>query len=402
MADNMVTDNIADGQAYCSKCRRIMDSKNFYKYKDGTYMEQCKKCITMHIDNYNPETYLWIIEKLDIPYVPSEWDVLRDRAYAKNPLKMTGMSVIGKYISKMKLNQWNKFSWADSEELQKKDDLKRALKGQEVRERDAMMEDIKGKYERGEICEAEYKTYITPELQQQEIINMSEAAAASLSSQDTYLSEEQVLGDSLDLTSDDQIYLAMKWGRFYRPSQWIELEKKYIEMTKSFDIQDSDTEGTLILICKTYLKMNEALDSGDVDGFNKLSRTYDTLRKSAKFTAAQNKEEKGEYVDSVGELVAICEKDGFIPRLVVDVPQDKLDATLKDMNNYVYNLVTKDLGFGQQIEDALKKIQIQKEMEEDEAKLGDDNDYLILEDEDIIEYKEAMELQIEMDNEEVY
>jgi hypothetical protein len=30
------------------------------------------------------------------------------------------------------------------------------------------------------------------------------------------------------------------------------------------------------------------------------------LRKSAKFTAAQNKEEKGNVVDSVGELVAFC------------------------------------------------------------------------------------------------
>ena len=34
------------------------------------------------------------------------------------------------------------------------------------------------------------------------------------------------------------------------------------------------------------------------------------------------------------------------------------------MNDYLYKLVTQDLGFGQQIEDALKKIQIQKEMNE--------------------------------------
>ena len=32
------------------------------------------------------------------------------------------------------------------------------------------------------------------------------------------------------------------------------------------------------------------------------------------------------------------------------------------MNNYVKKLVTQDLGFGQQIEDSLKKLQIQKEM----------------------------------------
>ena len=53
----------------------------------------------------------------------------------------------------------------------------------------------------------------------------------------------------------------------------------------------------------------------------------------------------------------------FIPRYATDIPQDKVDLTLKDMNNYLYKLVTQDLGFGQQIEDALKKIQIQRDME---------------------------------------
>lgn len=54
--------------------------------------------------------------------------------------------------------------------------------------------------------------------------------------------------------------------------------------------------------------MNQALDCGDVDGFQKLSRVYDTLRKSAKFTAAQNKEQKNDFVDCIGEMVAYCEK----------------------------------------------------------------------------------------------
>jgi hypothetical protein len=45
------------------------------------------------------------------------------------------------------------------------------------------------------------------------------------------------------------------------------------------------------------------------------------------------------------------------------------------MNNYVHKLVTQDLGFGQQIEDAIKKIQIQKEMSEaEDAELLDDDE----------------------------
>jgi hypothetical protein len=92
----------------------------------------------------------------------------------------------------------------------------------------------------------------------------------------------------------------MKWGRTYKAAEWVELEKKYNEMMDSFNIQDADSKNSLIFICKTYLKMNQAIDAGDVEGYQKLSRVYDALRKSAKFTAAQKKDEKSDFIDSVG------------------------------------------------------------------------------------------------------
>ena len=164
-------------------------------------------------------------------------------------------------------------------------------------------------------------------------------------------------------------------------------------MMNSFDIQDADTLNTLILICKTDLKMNQALDCSDFEGYQKLSKVSNDLRKSAKFTAAQNKEKKEDYVDSIGQLVSICEREGFIPRYATDIPQDKVDKTLQDMNDYVKKLVTQDLGFGQQIEDALKKIQIQKEMEE-----SFDQD-VELTDEDMVDYYEDIEEQKQQDME---
>jgi hypothetical protein len=165
----------------------------------------------------------------------------------------------------------------------------------------------------------------------------------------------------------------------------------------SFDIQDADTINTLILICKTNLKMNQALDAGDIEGYQKLSKVSESLRKSAKFTAAQNKEQKNDYVDCVGELVAMCEKDGFIPRFETDIPQDKVDLTLKDMENYLYKLVTQDLGFGQQIEDALKKIQIQKEMNENVEDILEEDDPTTLIDQDYEEFYNSVSEQKELD-----
>ena len=97
----------------------------------------------------------------------------------------------------------------------------------------------------------------------------------------------------------------------------------------------------------------------------------------------------------------MCEREGFIPRFPTDIPQDKVDLTLKDMNNYIYKLVTQDLGFGQQIEDALKKIQIQKEMNDAEMNALDDDEITSeLVDEDYVEFLESVEEQKEKDLEE--
>lgn len=384
----------------CQKCGKMLDEDTqFYTYKNGEKTEMCKKCLTMHIDNWDPSTYLWLLEKMDVPYVPIEWDVLRDRAFAKNP-NLNGMSVFGKYLSKMKLKQWKNYGWADSDRLQALNEEKRSA--QEA-ERAAFDAEIKEKFEAGEISEAEYKTMVSAQTQHEEYINAP--IAQPNTTMDRYYDENtSILNNQLDnsvaqLTEDDKIYLAMKWGALYKPQEWIELERSYEEMTNSFDIQDADTINTLILICKTNLKMNQALDCGDIEGFQKLSKVSESLRKSAKFTAAQNKEEKNDYVDCVGALVAMCEREGYIPRFETNIPQDKVDLTLKDMKSYLYKLVTQDLGFGQQIEDALKKIQIQKEMAETEVADPEADEEAIqgLKDAEIAEYYNSIEEQKNLD-----
>ena len=56
---------------YCEKCNRTMGAEQFYssnnleKYPNDGKFPQCKKCITMHVDNWNPDTYLWIIQEAD-------------------------------------------------------------------------------------------------------------------------------------------------------------------------------------------------------------------------------------------------------------------------------------------------------------------------------------------------
>ena len=253
----------------CEKCGKVMDEGQFYTYKDGRKTELCKKCLTMHVNAYEPETFMWLLEKMDVPYVPAEWQVLVDKAYAKDPLKFSSMAVFGKYLSKMKLKQWKDYGWEDGPRL-----IAEAQdKAEELAERDAF---YKEKFENGEISEAEFKT-LTSTLSQKTAREEGLGTNPYLGpnnpyNENNFFKEEDLPDTSADLTQEDKLYLANKWGRMYQPSEWVTLETDFAKMTNSFDIQDADSMNTLILICKTNLKMNQYLENGDIEGFQKLVR----------------------------------------------------------------------------------------------------------------------------------
>lgn len=377
----------------CEKCGKTMDEAKFYTYRDGRKTELCKECLTMHINNFEPDTYLWLLEKMDLPYIPEEWNVLLERAYAKDPTKLTGMSVFGKYLAKMRLKQFKNYGWADSERLQQERGAREERQQAEIEENN---KEVQALFEAGEINEAQYKTMLRAEVQHKAAPMPFPTDSQPMVSASPFMSEDEIPDPGEHLTQDDKLALAIKWGRLYKPSEWVELESNYESMMQSFTITDADTKNTLILLCKTNLKMNQAIDAGDFDGYQKLSRVYDAMRKSAHFTAAQNKEAKGDAVNSIGQLINMCEKEGFIPRFATDIPQDKVDLTLQDMNTYLHKLVTQDLGFGQQIEDSLKKIQLQKEMNA-AAEQGVTEDMFEIDDPDIQEYYETIENEMDED-----
>ena len=376
----------------CQKCKREMEDTNFYTFKNGEKWGQCKSCLTMHIDNFVPETFLWILEKQDVPYVPEEWNILRDKAYAKNPQKMNGMSVIGKYFSKMRLKQWKKYTWKDSDELQKR---RKQIEQAKRKEEEVTMQAVKEQFEKGEISQAQYRTLVSTEFQKDNEIYTqvkNPIGENNFFKQEDFLSEQDLPDLTNQLSIEEKQYLVMKWGRTYKISELIQLQKKYTQMMNSFDIQDADSKNTLILLCKTDLKQNQAIDMGDYEGYQKLARVSDSLRKSAKFTAAQNKDKDNEFVNSVGELVAYCEKVGHqIPRYKIDTPLDIVDKVITDLKEYNKTLIYGDSALARQIEDYIKnaKIAMQQKKDKEEAKLKG-LDAPEITDQDILNYKEFL------------
>lgn len=379
----------------CIKCKRTLADTKFYTYKDGAKCELCKDCLTMHIDNWDPETFLWILEKFDLPYIESEWNILRDRAYAKDPHKMTGLSVIGKYISKMKLKQFKNYTWADSDRLNQEANVRLQMMGGSAGTEEEQ-EHIKEAYENGEISEAQYKTYIqttAPEPRFEQISGQIKEVGGD------FPQDIELIDVGADLTKEDKVYLAMKWGKMYSAADWVALEKMYNDFQNSFDIQDAATDKTLMFICKTSLKMDQALDIGDFDTYQKLSKVYDAQMKSSKFTAAQNKDEKTKQFDAIGELVAYCEKTkGAIPEYVIDTPLDIVDKVIDDLQAYTRNLITSDSGLAQQIEEYIKKRERADEQRAaKEAAKAKGLDHIELDDDATVEYRESIAQQIEED-----
>ena len=139
------------------------------------------------------------------------------------------------------------------------------------------------------------------------------------------------------------------------------METTYNKYSQEYDL-NVDREEVLKKMCKTSLKMDEALDAGDVTGYKNLAAVFDQLRKSGKFTEAQNKEDRQQVLSSIGELVALCEQEGGIihalPQYDPDqYPQDKIDFTLKDLKSYTYSLVSNELGLGDLIESYIEKLE---------------------------------------------
>lgn len=177
------------------------------------------------------------------------------------------------------------------------------------------------------------------------------------------------------------------------------MEELYSKYAAEYEL-NADREDILKKICKTSLKMDQALDQSDTNGYKQLATTYDQLRKSGKFTEAQNKEEITREIDSIGELVAFVEREGgIIPEFEnnEEYPEDKMDFIIKDLQNYINNLVKNELGLSDLIESYIEKADKQEVMSvEDIVRQGfDKDDDLTLE--EVQEFEEFQASEVEQE-----
>lgn len=391
------------GKITCQKCGREKNEKEFFLKKNKERHNLCKACLTQHIDNYDPETFKWILKEFDVPYLEDEWTSLTNKILAKQgPAKFGPGSVIGQYIRTMNLTQNARYTYADTERLAKERAERKqeeAARRQVIREQHALLNnDLQQKLNQGAISQAEYDT-----LTMENNDDAAEYGSNKIANPYPYatINEEDILKS---LTADDQMYLITKWGGFYKASEWVQMEKMYNRYAEEYEL-NIDREEALKKICKISLKMDQAIDAGLVQDAKNYSSVLDTLRKSAKFTEAQNKEDVVKELDSIGELIAICERDGgIIDQFPIDpdeYPQDKIDYTIKDLKSYNYNLVVNELGLGELIESYIEKLEKRDaaDAEELENMITSEEEELeqLLTDEEAIDFQNYIMEELEAD-----
>ena len=344
----------------CGKCHAIKKSTEFFKKKDGTYPPYCKKCLTEFIENTDRSTFDWILKEYNIPYVDRVWKGLYNKKMKKDH-RVGPASIMGTYIRTMNLQQWRKWSYEDTDALEgmaREEEEARAARAaldnpQAVKE----LAELQQMLDRGEIDEAEFNT-------RNPLAHMTTNAESDLEfATPDELNEDEIKGQ---LNEEEIQMLRLKWGTAYKPSQWIRMEDTYNRYSNQYDLT-VDREEALRQICKLVVKMDEALDIGDLNGYKALSMAYDTLRKSAKFTEAQKEDVSN--IDCIGQLVALCEREGgIIPHLPSPdkYPRDKIDFTIKDLKEYNRSLAVDELNLGDIIESYVKKLEMAEEEKQKE------------------------------------
>lgn len=320
-----------NGKCFCQSCRKTLDEKNFFKTRrtdkhPSGFLPECKTCVTLKVDDGDLMTILPLLKEIDLPYMPSKWRELVQKKPAG------GASVFGKYVSMMRMNQYKKYSWADTENLveEERAALIAAFKQDDMTQ-----------------TEAEQRADQAQTLSDVPNTQMKTMTSAPAPSAMYGLTPET---SKYGLTQEEIDELKLQWGEDYTEEQYRQLEQLFTDMREAYIIQDPIAISNAKMICKLTVKMNRFLDIDDVESSTKISRQLDTFIKTANLAPVQQKDRQ-QTTFAISQLAFLVEREGgFIPEFYVATPNDKIDQILADMQTYTEHLVRGESNIAEMVE----------------------------------------------------
>lgn len=197
------------------------------------------------------------------------------------------------------------------------------------------------------------------------------------------------LEDSIpEIREDKHQKLQQKWGKQYDDEELEYLENLHKGILNSQNVVGALNEDQAMKLCMISLLIEEKVRAGDPD-IAKFLKAYDDLTKISNFTPKAVKE--GNEFDSAGELFAYLEKVGFKPKVYKAV-RDEVDATQKNIQNFLRYLYVNENGIAEEIEERINNLKVAAELEGEE--FNEKEFRIYMEEENQKELKEEFKLEI--------
>lgn len=164
------------------------------------------------------------------------------------------------------------------------------------------------------------------------------------------------------------------------------LENFYNDLCTTQNLVSATQRDDAKRLCEVGLLATKKIRAG-LDAKNEMA-IYHNIVKTEGFEP-KNAKNVGDF-DSVGELYTWLEKRGWKPKWHTE-PQDSVDFTIKNIQKYLQRLVAGEGALGDQVENRRKQLELANRLEEEYDVPIDDDDA-------IIEYEGAAELEDELDD----
>lgn len=183
------------------------------------------------------------------------------------------------------------------------------------------------------------------------------------------LQERDKLEETVPELAEEKVrQLRKKWGEEYNDSEIEYMEDLYQGILQTQNVNGKLQTDDAVKLCKISLLLNQKIRDGE--DFDKVLKSYDTLRKSADFTP-KNIKNACDF-DSVGEIFAYCEKKGWENQFYDNTPRDTVDLVMKDMQSWVRTLYKNESSIAEDVDRRINALKIADELEDTILAVQDD------------------------------
>lgn len=168
---------------------------------------------------------------------------------------------------------------------------------------------------------------------------------------------ESVNGEIIEYTDD----LVTKWGIGYSKLEYLKMEKFFQDMKSTHEIHTPTHNDSLTQLSYLSVDRDRLRQKGDWNNYNKISKTYEDMMKSAGFRPVDRQGiDDATGLKSFSQIFEEVEKKGFRKPPPPVFNEDIIDGMIVSLANYYHRLVGKQIltempeDMKQEIEDFFK------------------------------------------------